>query len=138
VKRGASPLTLLLSAAAVTAACSVPPEQPIVADFFAASRLRDTTALARFATVVFEPREQGVVGSFEIEQVSPERMSGESRLKEVLVRAVVHDGDGRSSERRLTVTLQKRGAAEDPQALYGGWMVTAVTAAAGSRAAPRS
>jgi hypothetical protein len=138
VTRGALPLTLLLSAAAVTAACSVPPEQPIVADFFAASRLRDLTALARFATVVFEPREQGVVASFEIERVSPERSAGGRRLKEVLVRAIVHDGDGRSSERRLAVTLQKRRDDDDRHALYGGWIVTAVTDAEGSRAAPRS
>jgi hypothetical protein len=138
VRRGASPLTLLLSAAAVAAACSVPAEQPIVADFFAASRLRDMTALARFATVVFEPREQGVVTSFEIERVSPERASGDTRVKEVLVRAVVRDVEGRSGERRLAVTLQKRRAADDPHASYGGWTVTAVTDAQGSRAAPRS
>jgi hypothetical protein len=137
VRGGASPLALLLSAAVVTAACSVPPEQPIVADFFAASRLRDTTALARFATVVFEPREQGVVASFEIEQVLPERTSGDARLKEVLVRAIVRDSDGRTGERRLAVTLQKRRGADDTHVLYGGWTVTAVTDAAGSRAVPR-
>jgi len=132
VRRGASRLTVLLSAAAVTAACSVPPEQPIVADFFAASRLRDTTALARFATTVFEPREQGVVESFEIE-----RTSGDKTLKEVLIRAVVLNGDGRAGERRLVVTLQKRQGADDPRALYGGWIVIGVTDAAGSRAVPR-
>jgi len=138
VKRGASPLTLLLSAAALAAACSVPPEQPIVADFFAASRLRDTTALAKFATVVFEPREQGVVASFEIEQVSPERLSGDTQLKEVRIRAIVRGDDGRAGERRLAVTLQKRRGAEDPHPLYGGWIVTAVTDAAGAPAVPRS
>ena len=138
MRRGASRLTLLFSAAVSAAACSIPPEQPIVADFFAASRLRDTTALAKFATVVFEPREQGIVASFEIERVSPERTSGGMRLKEVVVRAVVRDREGRSGERRLTVTLQKRGGTDDPHALYAGWIVTAVTDAAGSRAAPRS
>jgi hypothetical protein len=138
VRRGASRLTLFLSAAAFAAACSVPSEQPIVADFFAASRLRDTTALAKFATVVFEPRDQGIVASFEIEQVSPERTGGDMLVKEVLVRAVVRDGEGRSVERRLTVTLQKRRGVDDPHALYGGWIVTAVTDAEGSRAAPRS
>jgi hypothetical protein len=138
VRRGAARLTLFLSAAALGAACSVPPEQPIVGDFFAASRLRDTTALAKFATVVFEPREQGIVASFEIERVSPQRTVGDMLLKEVLVRAVVRDGEGRSGERRLTVTLQKRRGANDVHALYGGWLVTAVTDAEGSRAAPRS
>lgn len=34
--------------------------------FFAASRLRDRTALARFSTVVFEPHVDGIVVRFEI------------------------------------------------------------------------
>jgi hypothetical protein len=138
VRRRASRIVPLLSAVALAAACSVPPEQPIIADFFAASRLRDTTALAKFATVVFEPREQGMVASFEIERVSAERTAGDLRLKDVLVQAVVRDDQGRTRVRRLTVTLQKRRDADAAHAEYGGWIVTAVTDAAGSRAAPRS
>jgi hypothetical protein len=138
VRRRAARVIPLLSAAALAAACSVPPEQPIVADFFAASRLRDTTALAKFATVVFEPREQGIVASFEIERVTPERSVGDMQVKDVLVRAVVRGGEGHAGDRRLNVTLQKRRGADDPRALYGGWIVTAVTDVAGSRAAPRS
>jgi hypothetical protein len=137
VRRPASRLILLLSAAALTAACSVAPEQPIIADFFAASRLRDTTALAKFATVIFEPREQGIVASFEVERVAPERVAGGMRMKEVFVDAVVRDREGRRAERRLVVTLQNRRAADDPHQLYGGWVLTAVTGAEGSRAAPR-
>jgi hypothetical protein len=138
VRRYASRLISLLPSAALAAACSVPPEQPIVADFFAASRLRDTTALAKFATVIFEPRQQGIVASFEIERVTPERSDGDMQVKDVLVRAVVRGGDGRAGARRLNVTLQKRRDVDDPLALYGGWIVTAVTDAEGSRAAPRS
>ena len=138
MRRRAAQLVPLLSVVALAAACSVPPEQPIIADFFAASRLRDTTALAKFATVVFEPREQGIVASFEIERVGAERTSGDMRVKDVLVRAVVRDREDRSVERRLAVTLQKRRNADDAHALYGGWIVTAITAAEGSRAAPRS
>jgi hypothetical protein len=127
----------LFAAAAIAAACSVAPEQPIIADFFAASRLRDTTALAKFATVVFEPREQGVVASFEVERVAPERSAGDMRVKDVFVQAIVRDRDGRSGSRRLAVTLQKRRGA-DPHARYGGWIVTAVRDAEGAREAPRS
>jgi hypothetical protein len=126
----------LLSAATLTGACSVAPEQPIVADFFAASRLRDTTALAKFATVVFEPREQGIVASFDIEQVAPERRDADKRVKQVIVRALLRDPDGRPGARRLTVTLQKRDG-NDPRPLYGGWIVTGVTDAEATRAAPR-
>jgi hypothetical protein len=129
---------LYLLPAILTAACSVPPEQPIVSDFFAASRLRDTTALARFATVVFEPRERGIVDMFHIESVSPERTSGAVRVKQVRVRASIRGADGRIGEQVLTVTLQKRQDVGDPRALYGGWIVTGVTDAEASRAAPRS
>jgi hypothetical protein len=138
VRRSAPHLPLLLWAAlATTAACSVPPEQPIIGDFFAASRLRDTTALAKFATVVFEPRERGIVASFHIEQVSPERTAGGMKIKDVTVAAVIRGDDGRSGERRLIVTLEKR-SDEDSRALYGGWIVAAVRDAEPARAVPRS
>jgi hypothetical protein len=129
---------LLWAAVATTAACSVPPEQPIIGDFFAASRLRDTTALAKFATVVFEPRQQGIVASFDIEQVSPERTAGGMRVKDVIVNAVIRGDDGRSGKRQLIVTLHKRGNDEKPRALYGGWIVAAVRDAEPPRAVPRS
>ncbi len=53
--------------------CSNVAEQPILTRFFAASRLRDNTALQRFSTVIFEPRSQGIITSFEITDVGPER-----------------------------------------------------------------
>jgi hypothetical protein len=119
-------------------ACSVPPEQPIVSDFFAASRLRDTTALARFATVVFEPREQGIVTSFHIERVTPERAAGDMQVKDVVVMAGIRLPSGDLIDRRLTVTLEKRRNDEDPGAPYGGWIVTGVRDAPRPGAAPRS
>jgi hypothetical protein len=88
--------------------------------------------------VIFEPREQGIVASFEVERVAPERVDGGMRVKDVLVDAVVRDPDGRPGARRLVVTLQNRRTADDPHDLYGGWMVTGVTAAEGSRASPPS
>jgi hypothetical protein len=53
--------------------CSSGPEQPILNQFFTASRLRDNTTLANFATVSFEPGKQGTVSSFDIQTVSPEQ-----------------------------------------------------------------
>jgi hypothetical protein len=53
--------------------CSSAPEQPILNQFFIASRLRDNTTLASFSTVAFEPRQQGTVSSFQITGVSPEQ-----------------------------------------------------------------
>jgi hypothetical protein len=62
------------SLTAVTfAACSAAPEQPILSHYFTASRLRDNTTLGAFSTVAFEPDKQGIVNSFSITAVSPER-----------------------------------------------------------------
>jgi hypothetical protein len=53
--------------------CSSSPEQPILNQFFTASRLRDNTTLANFAMVAFEPGTQGTVSSFDIQSVTPEQ-----------------------------------------------------------------
>src|SRR5438874_5677216 len=54
------------------AACSGGAEQPILSQFFAASRLRDNTSLQNFSTVSFDPQKQGTVSSFSITAVTPE------------------------------------------------------------------
>lgn len=117
----------------------MPPEQPIVGDFFAASRLRDLTALSRFATVVFEPKEQGTVSRFTIQRVSPERAEGDMRVKDVEVAATVHGPDGRVVKKALTITLEKRmREAETQRTLYDGWIVTRFTDAPAFPSPPRS
>jgi hypothetical protein len=55
------------------AACSSGAEQPILNQFFAASRLRDNTTLGGFSTVAFEPATHGIITSFKITNVSPEQ-----------------------------------------------------------------
>src|SRR5262245_5153555 len=55
------------------AACSSPPEEPILQQFFRASRLNDATSLASFATTSFQPQSQGSIASFDIVSVSAER-----------------------------------------------------------------
>lgn len=54
-------------------ACSHASERAILDRFFAASRLRDNTALDSISTVIFEPRTEGTVSSFDITAVTPER-----------------------------------------------------------------
>jgi hypothetical protein len=98
------------------AACSVPPEQPLLQQFFSASRLRDTTALHNIATVVFEPREQGTIASFEITNVATHR-DGARELKDVTISAPVRRPTGETVRQTLVVTLERTG---------DGWMVTAV------------
>jgi hypothetical protein len=55
------------------AACSGAPEEPILQQFFRASRLNDATSLAGFATTSFQPQTQGTISSFDIVSVSPEQ-----------------------------------------------------------------
>ena len=65
----------LLAASLITlasVACSGGSEQALLTQFFSASRLRDTTALDNFSFVVFEPRTEGTVASFEIVNVTAE------------------------------------------------------------------
>lgn len=70
-------LASMVLAAAVFSACSSPnaAEENLVRQFFRASGLRDSATLANFATVSFDPKTEGTVGTgdFEVTAVSPER-----------------------------------------------------------------
>ena len=96
-----------------TGACTPPPEYPLLQQFFSASRLRDLTALHPIATVVFEPREQGVVTEFTINTVTPRR-EGSRELKEVVLSAPVRAFAGDIVHKTLAVTLEL---------VNGRWMV---------------
>jgi len=60
-----------LLAAATLIGCSKP-EQPILTQFFTASRLNDNTSLANFTMVRFDPAVQGIIIRFDITNVTPE------------------------------------------------------------------
>ena len=92
----------------MTAAACAPSEQPLLEQFFAASRLRDKTALQAFSSVIFEPREQGIVRTFTITAVSPERAEADgNHVKDVTVVAPVVMPDGKAVQKTLVVTLQR-------------------------------
>ena len=63
---------VLAVALTMFAGCSSPPEEPILQQFFRASRLNDATSLASFATTSFQPQSQGSISSFDIVSVSSE------------------------------------------------------------------
>jgi hypothetical protein len=126
-------LTLGVAIAVVLGGCAAP-EQSLLDEFFGASRLRDTTELQRVSTVIFEPREQGIVRTFEITGVTPERLDGQQTItKEVTVAAPVILPDGQTVRKTLVVTLT-RGSGSDSSR----WMVTAFRDATSSRPAPPS
>jgi hypothetical protein len=89
---------------AVLPGCSNAREHALLEQFFAASRLRDLTALRSISNVVFEPREQGTVLSFEIKAV--EEVSAGSKI--VRVEAQVRRPDGQTAREILLVTISGR------------------------------
>ena len=139
-------VVLLLAATS----CSSGSEYLLLRDFFGASRLRDRTALASFATVVFEPQEQGIVTTFSISRVGSEQrtpidtardlrvaelslddpvqpidLKGGKRemiSKEIVVSAPVRGMDGRARTRIISVVIER--AVVGPRA--GRWIVTGV------------
>lgn len=71
--RAGAALALTLAPLALLAACSSPPEQQLLTQFFRAARTRDNETVARMSAVEFKPAEQGEVTSFEIANISEER-----------------------------------------------------------------
>ena len=93
---------LIVSLIALTAmSCAQDAERVLLSQFFAASRLRDLTALHKFSTVVFEPTSDGIVTGFEISRVTDRGAS-----KEVLITAPVRLPDGREVSKDLAITIQ--------------------------------
>lgn len=71
-----APLTcmlLLLPVVLLEVACSRPPEQQLLNQFFRASRNRDNTTTAMMATVTLDPRRQGTIEDFSISSIGPEQ-----------------------------------------------------------------
>jgi len=103
----------VLLTTALFAGCGVRPERSLLDEFFAASRLRDKTALAGFSTVTFEPLEQGIVVDYEITAVGTE-----GGTKRVTLDAMVKRPDGQVAPRTLIVLMQR----DTPQS----WKITGV------------
>jgi len=110
-------LLLLLQTTLAVNGCSTAAEQSILSQFFAASRLRDTTALKNIATVVFEPATQGIVTSFEITNIEPHRNGGELVSEVVSISSPVKLPSGRTAQKDLLITMQRT---------TGQWIVTAI------------
>jgi hypothetical protein len=119
--RGAAIVVVL---AAVATACGPRPQQPVLAEFFNASRLRDLTALRKIATTAFDPARDGIVTDFTIKGVEAHEAAGRS-TEDVSISAPVKPMDGPTVEKQLVVTLEKdlTGARSG---VKGRWIVTSV------------
>jgi len=119
------------------ASCSSADEKTLLAQFFAASRLRDLTAVHNVATVAFEPATDGIVTSFEVVGITVVQASeGQATVKDVVVVAPVRLFDGRTVSKTLIVTMQ-RGLPGTDQSRSGGWMITAFKADPASPLTPQ-
>lgn len=127
----------LILLALTLAGCSAAAERTLIAQFFAASRLRDLTALRSLATVVFEPKTDGIVTDFELLKIDAVSESvAQPPSKRVLIAAPVRTPDGKTVPKTFVVTMQRGRPGSDPR--WGGWMITAIQAGPASPSTPRS
>ncbi|HYB97040.1 MAG TPA: hypothetical protein VEC39_18860 [Vicinamibacterales bacterium] len=63
---------LIVPAVMFVAGCSRPPEQQFLSQFFRAARGRDNTTVGRMSAVEIDPRTQGTIEDFSIENISEE------------------------------------------------------------------
>jgi len=88
-----------------TVACGVlSPEEQLLTDFFEASRLFDTSVMARLSAAPLNPRADGIIDSFEIERVD----RSNDQQERVAVAARVRTFDGQVNSRRMVFTLTRR------------------------------
>lgn len=93
-----------MSCVAATACGVLSPEEQLLTDFFEASRIYDTSVMARLSARPLNPRTDGTVDTFEID-----RIDGTERGREhVTVVARVRRFDGQVVSRQLVVTLIRK------------------------------
>jgi hypothetical protein len=122
----------VVALAATLAACSPRAEEPILSEFFNASRLRDRTALQKFATTSFDPSADGIITGFTITGVVARQVGSRAR-KEVSISAPVKLPSGQTLHKNLVVTLE-----QDVSGSVAAvrWIVTAVRDAADGLSPP--
>jgi hypothetical protein len=121
----------ICSGALFAAACSYsPPEQQVLEKFFRAAKLQDSTTLAGVATVNFDPRSDGSIQEFTIDNIGePERragVDGDVVTEPVTVTAKVVSPAGRTTSRTLVVTLQRAAEKDGDPTTGGTWIVVSI------------
>ena len=93
------------------AGCGVlSPEEQLLTRYFEASRLHDTTVVARMSDVIFNPMVEGVVQTFEIA-----RVDRQDDAERVVIDAQIRTPGGQVLQRTMEVTLERRD---------GRWFIT--------------
>ena len=106
---------------AVSIACRpASTEEQTLLRFFVAAPTLDSTVISKYATIGFNPRTQGIVQSFTVTSVGPERQD----QKDVTIDAVVRDPRGQAARRTLVATFQR---------IEGRWLITGLRQTPASR-----
>jgi hypothetical protein len=93
----------------LAAACGwTPADEQVLTKFFEQSRVYDKTRLAAVATVVFDPRIEGVVDRFTIVERTDEPLTKDRISRRVTVEANIRSAAGQMNHRKLVVTLEGR------------------------------
>ena len=110
-------LRAVLCVSIAMAACGwAPADEQTLARFFEYSSLHDLTRATRVASVVFDPRVEGVVDRFRVVSRVDQPQSNDLLRREVHLQATVRTAGGRS-DRTLIVTMERQSS--------GAWMVRA-------------
>ena len=134
--RPARAVVVVLLMTLTAMACAADAERTLLTQFFAASRLRDLTALRKFSSVVFEPATDGIVTSFDISGTTTVQEAGGLPVsKDVSISAPVRLPDGRTVLKTFVIRMaRERPGSQDPGS---GWTITAINERAASPSTPR-
>ena len=94
-------------------ACGASAEEQTLLRFFVAAPTLDSTVISKYATIGFNPRTDGIVQTFTVTSVGPERQD----RKDVTIDAVVLEPNGVTGRRTMIATFQK---------IDGRWLVTSL------------
>ena len=100
-----------LWAVASVACGAASPEEQTLLRFFVTAPTLDRTVIAKYATIGFNPRTDGIVQRFTITSVDPERQE----QKDVTIDAMVRDPNGHTARRTLVATFRR---------IEGRWLIT--------------
>ena len=101
-----APALRALCLALVAAGCGVlSPEEQLLTDFFEASRLYDTTVVAKMSDVTFNPRIDGVVDHFEVTGIE---RADDGQSEQVTIQARVRGAGAQAVSKMMVATLRRQ------------------------------
>ncbi len=89
------------------------PEEQLLTDFFEASRVYDTSVMARLSAKPLNPRTDGIIDAFDVQRVE----RGDDQTERVTVQARVRRFDGQVGSRQFVFAMTRR----EGRLFISGW-----------------